>query len=302
MSAIRPWVISATSGRASSTDAAPCVAPIFLAASILNATGSTATSAGPGEPGPLEGAVADAAAADHDDDLAGTGLRPVDHGAEAGRDPATDERGRLERRVRGQLDQRRLVDHERLGERAELGHPAEVLLPQVVTPRPVADHRPGQRVHAEVAEVLAAGRAPEAHPAGRDETRRHAVAHGDVLDLRTDRADHARALMTPDDGVDRGDPEHREELGRGRDVAQAQMLVGVAQPGVSHLDLDLVGVRLVDLDLLGRPRRPLGVADRCLCLHGIPPVLNWPGISIVGRPPSDNELLPRVSSLDTLIV
>ena len=59
---------------------------------------------------------------------------------------------------------------------------------------------------------------------------------------------------------------HRE--GRFGEVTHSDVLVGVAQPGETHLDEHLLGAGVVDLELLDLPRGVDFVGDGGTCLHG----------------------------------
>ena len=52
------------------------------------------------------------------------------------------------------------------------------------------------------------------------------------------------------------------------EVAHSDVLVGVAQPGETHLDEHLLGAGVVDLELLDLPRGVDFVGDGGTCLHG----------------------------------
>ena len=166
------------------------------------------------------------------------------------------------------LHDRPLVHHHVLGERAELAHPVEVLAAQVVAVGAVGDHRAREDGHAEVAEVAATRDAHGALAARRDERRGDEVPRREVLDLGAHRVDDPRPLVAADRREHR--PvlrQHREDLGGCGEVAVSQVLVGLAHPRVRHLHPDLVGVRVVDDDLLGPPRLLRALHDRCPDLH-----------------------------------
>jgi hypothetical protein len=67
---------------------------------------------------------------------------------------------------------------------------------------------------------------------------------------RPDRVDDADALVTPHEGKAH------------RCVALLEVVVGVAQPGRVELDPDLVGLRLVELEVGDLPRQARRAADR----------------------------------------
>ena len=136
---------------------------------------------------------------------------------------------------------------------------------EVVPVRPVADHSAGQRGQPEIAQVLAAGRAPVARPARGDEGHRDVVPHSHLGHIGADLGHDARTLVTTDEGEHGGHPDHLEYLGWSADVAGAHVLVGVAQSRIGHLHPDLPVGRRVDLDLLGLPRLVQPRADHRTC-------------------------------------
>lgn len=85
------------------------------------------------------------------------------------------------------------------------------------------------------------------------------IARRDVFHARPNFGDDARALVPA---------EHREA--RHRDAAGDQVMVGVAHARRFHLDLDLVRLRVADLDVLDGPRL-VELPDQCaFCLHDGP--------------------------------
>ena len=114
--------------------------------------------------------------------------------------------------------------------------------------------QPGLGVTAGVAQVLAAGRTVPACAAYRDEGTGHVVADLDPGDARAGRLDDARALVPAD---------HRHAHRR---VALLHMVIGVAQAGRVKLDQDLVGLRVIELELGDLPRLaglPTDRGSRC---------------------------------------
>src|SRR6185437_12896505 len=119
---------------------------------------------------------------------------------------------------------------------------------------------------APVADVLLPGRAPAAVPAGGDERAHHVVAHGDAVDAGPDRLDDAGALVPAHDGH------------AALDVADAQVLVGVAQARRGEADQDLALPRIVELELRDLPWLVEPGQDRCLGLH-VRPLLSCDGVT-----------------------
>ena len=154
LSAIWPQVSSVTVGKASSIEANVCVAPISIAFSRLNSTGSTAmtrlapamaapcTALMPMPPMPTTTTVSPGR----------TSARLVAEPQPVAT-PHDDERDHVERQVGVDLDDRRLRHARVLGERAELGHQLDrahhpskwravpsVIMPFCMAPAP-ASHR-----------------------------------------------------------------------------------------------------------------------------------------------------------------
>ena len=82
------------------------------------------------------------------------------------------------------------------------------------------------------------------------------VAWGDVLHAGAHLGDDAGALVPT---------EHRKA--RHRDAAGDEVMVGVAHARRFHLDLDLVRLRLADLDFLDGPGLVEFPEQRAFCLH-----------------------------------
>src|SRR4029077_17021880 len=127
------------------------------------------------EPRALHRVAAHAARAEDHHGVPGAHVAGPDRGPPARRHPAGHQRGDVKADLFGDLDDRELVDHRVLRERAEYAQAAEVLAALVEPERAVREH-PGAGVLAGVAQVLAAGRAVPALPAGGDERAGHVVA------------------------------------------------------------------------------------------------------------------------------
>ncbi len=84
------------------------------------------------------------------------------------------------------------------------------------------------------------------------------VADREPGDAVADLLDDARPLVPADDGV------------ADRDVAGAQVVVGVAQPRGGELDQDLTGLRLVKVELDDLEVLADVPEHRCSCLHATP--------------------------------
>src|SRR3954451_1824975 len=198
----------------------------------------------PGVGRALDGIGADAAdAVDHH------GLPRLDVGGVDGRPPAggnaaADEDGRLEREIVVDLHARHLGDHRVLAERAEHAHAAVVLAAGVEAVAAVGRELAVEDVGADVAQVLPAGAAPAAVAAARDERADDVIALLHARDTRPDLLDDPGALVTTD---------QREA---GHDVAVAEVLVGVAEPGGDVADQDLVVLRLIEVELDHLPVGP----------------------------------------------
>jgi hypothetical protein len=188
------------------------------------------------------------------------GRRPhgVEHGAGAGLDAAAERGDDLKRHGRVQLDHVSLCRHgvggeARLAEEVRVDRAAGTSKggrsirsggPEVAPPEVMAD--PG-----------ATGRAGGTRPAGA-KAHRHAVADPHLRHRRAHRLDHARTLVA----------EHRGQRHRVPLVADDQ--VGVADPAGRHPHQQLVAAQLVDLELLDRERRSLGLGDGGLDTHRQP--------------------------------
>ena len=130
--------------------------------------------------------------------------------------------------------------------------------------------RPASRNAPRLAEVLHAAGAVGATTAGRDEAEHDMVAGLHGGDAGTDLDDLAGTLVTADDrelleahqGGDLGIEDH---------VAGDEVLVGVTETGRRELDLDLTGLRIVQLDVFDAPVLALLPENRCLCLHWVLP-------------------------------
>src|SRR3954470_11968224 len=187
---------------------------------------------------------ADAADAVDDHGLPRLDVGGVDARAPAGRHAAADEDGGVEREVVVDLHARHLRDHRVLAERAEHAHAAEVLAAGMEAVAAVGRELAVEDVGADVAQVLPAGAAPAAVAAARDERADDVVALLHARDTGPDLLDDAGALVTAD---------QREAW---HDVAMAQVLVGMAEPGGDVADQDLVVLRLIEVELDHLPVGP----------------------------------------------
>src|SRR5581483_2725537 len=182
----------------------------------------------------------------------------VDRRTPARGDTAADEDGGLEVEVVVDLDTRGLGDRAPLGERADHAHGAEVVVAAVESERLVG-HAALENRGAEVAQVLLAGGAPAAESARRDERAHHVVARLHPAHAGADLLDDAGALVPPDD---------REA---GDDVAVAEVLVGVAEPGSDVADEDLAVLRRVEVEFDDLPVLSELPENGGLRLHPLPP-------------------------------
>ena len=220
----------------------------------------------------LDGAQADAAAADHRDGLAGPHHGPVEHRAEAGRDAAAEQRGEVERHLRRDPHGRRLV-HEQLLREARHVQELVHLGAAAVQPRRLA--RRARRVRRR-AQVRAAPQAAVAAAAGRRQAGDDVVAGREAVDLAADLEHHAGRLVAED--------------GRPRDVEHAAQVVevAVAQAGGRGRDQQLVRADPPDVDVLDA--QALGALVQHCSLH---PVLTPPSSTArAGR----RTFTPRPSS------
>ena len=234
--------------------------------------------AGPGDPGPLDGARPDAAAAHHHDRLARPDLGPVDGRAEPGRDAAADQGGRPERHLWVDLHERGLVGHHRLGERAELGHPVHVLTRRggSATARHPSSARPGCTCRGR--KGTGGPRRTRSTAAGRDERRPpHGPRRPACRRPARPRSTMPAPSWPPIIGNIESTPNTWRTSGADAHVAGAQVLVGVAHSGIGHLDHHLVGPRGIDLDLLDLPRLVESGTDGGADLHmGVLPLRTAP--------------------------
>ena len=225
--------------------------------------------AGAGQRRALHRVHADAAAADDHDGLARLDLGGVGRRAPAGGDAAGHERGLVERDVRGDLDDRRLVHDAVLGERAEAAHGGDVVALVIVMAGGAVLLATRQQRGAQVAQVLVAGRARRADAARRHERGDDVVADLEALHVRTDLDDLAGALVA---GHDREllPAHHGGDLGVEDHVAGDQVLVGVAHAARRELHQDLAVLGRVELDLLDLVLGVRRVQHRGLGLHQFP--------------------------------
>ena len=144
----------------------------------------------------------------------------------------------------------------------------------MVSPRTVRDHRAREDGRTHVTDVLTTRQAVLAFAARRYERDGDVIAHRDRGHVGSHRLDDARTLVATDHGEHRPSTrDHLEDLRLVGDVAVAQVLIGKAQTRKCHLDLHLVGVRLVDLDDLGAPWSIRFGHDSRFDLHNSPQYL-----------------------------
>jgi hypothetical protein len=148
--------------------------------------------------GALDRVGPDPAGAEDRDRLARPHARRVDGGAPPGRHAAAGQRGHLEGDVGVDRHAGVLRHHRALGERAEHAEAAEVGAVIVVEAKAAVRQHPGHHLGAPVAQVLVAGRAVPADPAGGDERADHVVADVDAGHAGPDRLDHAGPLVAAD--------------------------------------------------------------------------------------------------------
>jgi hypothetical protein len=202
----------------------------------------------------------DAHAAQADDDHGVTRSDPagIDRRAPAGRDAAGDERGGVQRQPGIDLHAGELTEQGVLREGADHAEATERLAVQPEGKGAAGQHAAGDR-GALVAEVGPALRAEPAVPTGGQEARDDVVARRDAGDTRPHGGDDRGALVPADDRV------------APARVGVPQVLVGVAEPRVGHLDEDLPRARIENLELddlvLG-----LRIPQDC-CSRSHPPML-----------------------------
>ena len=179
---------------------------------------------------------AHAAEADDDDGVAGPHPAGVDRRAPAGGHAAGDQRRGVQRHPGVDLHAGELAEQRVPGEGADHAEPAERLAVQPERERAGGQLPAGDR-GALVAEVGPARRAEPAVPAGGQEAGDDVVAGRDGGDARAHGLDDAGALVPADDRV------------APARVGVPQVLVGVAQAGVGHLDQHLARARVEHLEL-----------------------------------------------------
>ena len=159
--------------------------------------------------------------------------------------------------------------HDRVGrEGARAADDADVLAVLGVVPGGhVGDLAAGQQEGAEVAEVLPALGAARAATTARDEAQDDVVARLHGGDPGPD-LDHLASALVAADDRELLEADQLGDLGRQDHVAGDEVLVGVAQARGSELDLDLAGLRLVELDVLDAPVVADPVENCCARLHG----------------------------------
>ena len=186
--------------------------------------------------------------------VAGPHAARVHRGSPPGRHPAADQRHRLQRKVVVDLDAGVLGYHRPLRERAEQAHLAQVLAVGVEPERPVRQavvHE--QRAH--VTQVGHAAGAEPAVPAGRQERADHVVAGLEPDHPGADLLDDPGALVPAHDRV------------ADRDVAGAQVVIGVAQARRHEPDQHLALLGRVELQLDDLPVLAHVPEHRCPGLH-----------------------------------
>ena len=200
----------------------------------------------------LDGGQPDAARAEHGDGGAGLDGGGVEHGAEARRHAAADQRGAVEFDVVADPHERVAVDEHLLGVGGEAGE----LLDAAAAPGQRglvagAAHGPPRAQERLAAEAAFAGSA-EHGEAGDD-----AVAGRELRDLRSHRLDVAGGLVA-------------QHGGGGHDVvAVVEVDVGVADAAGGGADDHLLRARFAAVDVLDRERLVGGVEYGGL--HGAPP-------------------------------
>ncbi|HVM52795.1 MAG TPA: alcohol dehydrogenase catalytic domain-containing protein, partial [Acidimicrobiales bacterium] len=189
---------------------------------------------GPGDGRALDGREADATATDDGHGLAGPHAGGVEHGAEAGRHAAADERGAIEGHVVADLHDGTLVHEHLLGE----GGQVEELEDRRTVLREtlgLVERAAGAVLRAQVG---LAGDAEVALAAEHREAGDHVVTGLDVGDVGPDRLDDAGRLVAEHGGR------------RIRVLALHEVQVGVAAPGRGGLDEHLPWAGLVDLHVV----------------------------------------------------
>ena len=210
--------------------------------------------------GALHGVDADAADAHHDHDVAGAYLGGVDRRAPAGADAAADQAGLVERDVVGDLDRRVDGDGGDLGEGRDAAHLADRLAVVRAAGSSVgsSQREPISSVAPRSQRFCMPARAPACtgRTTGRNEKTTWSPSFQPGVCGPT-AVDDPGALVA---AAERVDPD--------RDVAGRDVVVGVAQPGGRHLDLDLALPRVVDLEVDHLVGAGCLLDDCAACVHG----------------------------------
>ena len=184
---------------------------------------------------------ANAAAADHDHRCAGGNGSGVEHGTDAGRDRAADQRAHLGRQRCGHRHGSSRRQNGALGERSNREVRPHALTAVTVEARRAVGHQAFVRA-VPLAEPLPARCAHPAGAAWSEPAEHDPVAACDVADALADLLDDAAAFV----------PEHeRRRLGP---LADDDVQVGVAHAGRLEPDRDLAASRVVEPERLDRHR------------------------------------------------
>ena len=196
------------------------------------------------DPRPLDHGQPDRTAADHRYPRAFPDLGGLEHGADAGRDRASDQAGLLSRQLGGERHDRRTVQHAPRCERTGAEDTEEVT--SVTSVHPAMGDRRGP------AEVRGAAGAPPALAAGRPPADHDTVSGGDVIDALACSFDDAGSLVPE---------QHRERMVV---AGPHDVEIGVAHAGRLDPDADLAGTGLVEVDLLDAVPLELGQDDAAI--------------------------------------
>ena len=207
----------------------------------------------------LDHVQADAAEAEHDDVGAGLDLGRVDHGADAGRDAATDVADLVERRVLADLRECDLREHGVVRERRAAHVVVDLLAADREPAGAVRHHALALRGADRRAQVGLVRQARFALPAFRRVERDHVVALAQRGHARAHVDDHAGPLVPED---------HREEPLRVG--ARPRELVRVAHAAGPHLDQHLASPGAVEIHGFDDERLACAISDGGACFHGGP--------------------------------
>jgi hypothetical protein len=199
---------------------------------------------GPRDPGALNDAEPDGAAADHSHPGALPDLGRLQHRADAGGDGTAEQAGLLGGQLDRQPDKRRAVKDAPRGEGSSAKHPHQV------TPIPCV--HPPRRDRRRAAELPCSAQAPPALAARRPPADDHSVAGRDVLDSLTHGFDDARSLVAE---------EYWERVAM---ACPDDMEIRVADPRRLDSHARLARARLVEVDLLDAEPVELGQDDAAI--------------------------------------